>query len=98
MENENINKKMNDEISSLKNIDEIYCSECGRPIKRAAVICPYCGIQVRALAIEQIKNNKTSRSLKSTENQGTKYLMIPFTTIMIFLCMILLTGSSVGYY
>jgi len=25
------------------------CPECGKPIKKNAVICPYCGIQVKEL-------------------------------------------------
>ena len=29
--------------------DEIYCPECGRSVKREAVICPFCGVQVKKL-------------------------------------------------
>ena len=32
-----------------KQEDEIFCPECGKPIKKNAVICPYCGIQVKEL-------------------------------------------------
>ncbi len=32
-----------------KKEDEIYCVECGKPIKRRAVICPHCGVQVKEL-------------------------------------------------
>jgi len=27
----------------------MYCPECGKVIKRQAVICPYCGVQVKKL-------------------------------------------------
>jgi hypothetical protein len=29
--------------------DEIYCPECGKPVKRKAIICPHCGIQLKDL-------------------------------------------------
>lgn len=32
-----------------KKEDEIYCPECGKAIKRRAIICPYCGVQVKEL-------------------------------------------------
>ena len=32
-----------------KKEDEIYCPECGKAIKRAAVICVNCGIQIKKL-------------------------------------------------
>ena len=32
-----------------KKEDEFYCPECGKPIKRKAIICPYCGIQIKEL-------------------------------------------------
>ena len=36
-----------DEI--LKKEDEIFCNYCGKIIKKAAVICPMCGIQLKEL-------------------------------------------------
>lgn len=42
---------MNEEPTSKKE-DEIYCPECGKPIKRNAVVCVYCGVQVG-----ELKNN-----------------------------------------
>jgi len=38
---------MNDIIS--KSPDEIYCPSCAKPIKKEAVICPNCGVQVKEL-------------------------------------------------
>ena len=34
-----------------KKPDEIYCPECGKPVKKNAVFCPHCGIQVKELAV-----------------------------------------------
>ncbi len=36
-----------------KTEDEIYCPECGKPIKRRTVVCPLCGVQVAKLATEE---------------------------------------------
>lgn len=33
-----------------------YCSECGKEISSKAVVCPYCGVQIRPLAINSGKN------------------------------------------
>ena len=44
-----INKKGKDFERATAN--EIYCPGCGRPIKREAVICPHCGVQVRELKV-----------------------------------------------
>ena len=32
-----------------KQQDEIYCPECGKPVKNNAVVCPHCGIQIKEL-------------------------------------------------
>jgi len=69
---------MNGQIVNLKNSDEIYCPECAKPIKRNAVICPNCKIQLKALVAERIENNEIIVNQKSIENQEIKYLMIPF--------------------
>ena len=73
----------------------MYCPECSEPIKRNAVISPNCKIQLKALVAERIENNEIIVNQKSIENQEIKYLMIPFIAIVIFLCIILLTGSDV---
>lgn len=36
-------------MNKVKKFDEKYCPECGRPVKREAVICPFCGVQVKKL-------------------------------------------------
>jgi hypothetical protein len=43
---------MNESNFSTKQEDEIFCPECGQAIKRNAVICVNCGIQVKALKKE----------------------------------------------
>ena len=37
----------------LKQTDEIFCPECAKPIKKNAVICVNCGIQIKKLEIEK---------------------------------------------
>ena len=69
---------MNGQIVNLKNSDEIYCPECAKPIKRNAVICPNCKIQLKALVAERIENNEIIVNQKSIDSQEIKYLMIPF--------------------
>lgn len=34
-----------DNTTQLKNIDEVYCSSCGKAIKKEAEICPFCGVR-----------------------------------------------------
>lgn len=46
----------------LKQEDEIFCPECGKPIKKNAVICINCGVQVKPLN-EKVEN-------KANENKG----------------------------
>ncbi len=36
-------------MNEFKKEDEIFCPECGKPIKRNAVICVNCGVQVGEL-------------------------------------------------
>ena len=31
-----------------KQLDEVFCSSCGKPIKKEAEICPYCGVRQKA--------------------------------------------------
>ena len=54
---------MNDEKMNTKKEDEIYCSECGKPIKRKAVICPHCGVQIKDLEAPS-KESKASKTTK----------------------------------
>jgi len=39
---------MNKESKSKKE-DEIFCPECGEPIKENAVVCSHCGIQIKCI-------------------------------------------------
>ncbi len=45
----------------VKKEDEIYCSECGKPIKRNAVICVHCGVQVKELSAGDEVKTVTSK-------------------------------------
>lgn len=34
-----------------KQQDEIFCPECSKPVKKNAVVCPHCGIQLKELTV-----------------------------------------------
>lgn len=38
-------------MNEIKQEDEIFCPECGKPVKRNAVICINCGVQIKELKI-----------------------------------------------
>jgi len=67
-------------LSSLtllhKKEDEIYCPECGKPIKRNAVIYIYCGVQVRELKGSNKKEDK--RVEVSAKNKTTAIMLSVF--------------------
>jgi len=52
---------MADDKIQEKKPDEIYCPSCAKPIKKEAVVCPYCGVQVKEL--------KTSADISLTPEQ-----------------------------
>lgn len=50
--------KMDETFKGLKNLDDkilsdtedgIYCPECGRPVKRSAIFCVHCGVQIKEI-------------------------------------------------
>ena len=53
-----------------KQADEIFCWSCGEPIKKEAVICVHCGVQVRNLSAQggQTKTSPAARPLALAEN------------------------------
>ena len=83
MEDENIYKKE----------DEIYCPECGKAIKRNAVVCVNCGVQVKPLEkIELQKENKPSTAQnigKTLQIVGIILTIFVTIPILIFMCHIL---------
>jgi len=57
---------MNEEPTSKKE-DEIYCPECGKAIKRNAVICVNCGVQIKELLTRtEIPEKITTSKSKTT--------------------------------
>jgi len=60
-----INKKGKDFERATAN--EIYCPGCGRPVKREAVICPHCGVQVRELKVYAETEYTKAKPLSSEE-------------------------------
>ncbi|MCL5772706.1 MAG: zinc ribbon domain-containing protein [Actinobacteria bacterium] len=63
-----------DEI--LKKEDEIYCPECAKPIKRDAVICVNCGVQIKEI--------KTSGTTTYNLNAKSKGIAIVFSIFLGF--------------
>lgn len=61
---------MNEEPTSKKEY-EIYCPECGKPIKRNAVVCVYCGVQVG-----ELKNNTPTVKVKQPIELKTRKIAI----------------------
>lgn len=45
-------------MNDIKSSDEIYCPECGKAIKRNAVICVHCGIQIKPLQDSTAKHEE----------------------------------------
>ena len=45
--------------SQMKQADEIFCSSCGRAIKRQAVICVHCGVPVQGGALAALPRPKS---------------------------------------
>ncbi|MBA7616187.1 hypothetical protein ES703_23483 [subsurface metagenome] len=72
---------MNEEPTSKKE-DEIFCKECGKPIKRNTVICPFCGAQVKELKTS-IKNERQIMSKK--------------LIVVIVILVVLFIGASIGF-
>lgn len=46
-----------------KQLDEIFCSSCGKPIKKEAEICPYCGVRVKQNKYANISDKDWSTCL-----------------------------------
>ncbi|GAH35439.1 unnamed protein product [marine sediment metagenome] len=72
---------MKEELKSKKE-DEIFCKECGKPIKRNTVICPFCGVQVKEL--------KTS--IKNERQRMSKKLIV-----LIVILVVLFIGAVIGF-
>jgi hypothetical protein len=49
-------------MNELKKDDEIYCPECGKPIKRNAVICVNCGVHIKELKTFQVQMSPSPKS------------------------------------
>ena len=50
---------MDEKIEKTKGPDERFCESCGEIIKKDAVICPHCGVQVGQLAVSETSKDKT---------------------------------------
>ena len=62
---------MDEVIKQIKGLDEKFCSSCGKIIKNEAVICPYCGVQVKDL-------NISTSSIKYSKDKTVAILLSVF--------------------
>lgn len=46
----------NENMESIKSPDEIYCTSCGKTIKKEAEICPHCGVRQKENVPEKSKS------------------------------------------
>ena len=82
-------------------VDEIYCPECGKVIKRQAVICPFCKVQLKELKVSvetlsfKTKPFDPEEALLLEEGRrqlGGIKLFYGFTIMVIFIPLIALLG------
>jgi len=62
---------MND--TQIKEEDEIYCPECGKPIKRNVAICVNCGVQIK-----EIKTSETTTYNPNAKDKGIAIVLAIF--------------------
>lgn len=66
-------------MNNMKRDDEIYCPECGKPVKRNAVICINCGIQIKPLEdVTKVSIDKSSTVISSKTKTSAIVLVIFF--------------------
>jgi uncharacterized Zn finger protein (UPF0148 family) len=59
---------MNEEVTRSKGPDEIYCPECGKPVKKSAVVCIGCGVQLKELKVSQPEqSNQPAQQLQPSQ-------------------------------
>jgi Tol biopolymer transport system component len=61
---------MNEEITRIKGPDDMYCPECGKPVKKDAVVCINCGVQLKELKVSQPSPVNTSPVVKDMLKEG----------------------------
>ena len=81
-----------------KNPDEIYCPECGKPMKKEAVICPNCGVQVKELKVTGDTGStnvvQEKDPVKEASSQATSWLV--WSIVGFFICGIILGPLSIA--
>lgn len=58
-----------------KKEDEFYCPECGKAIKRRAIICPYCGVQIKELKTSSQSNNLKVEPIDAPKSKVTAVVL-----------------------
>ncbi len=74
---------MTERPSREKREDERFCSECGEPVKRAAVVCVHCGVPLRpTVAGQQVRSGM---GLEPNVAASLSYLLTWLTGIIFLL-------------
>jgi hypothetical protein len=87
-----------------KKPDEIYCPSCAKPIKKEAVVCPYCGVQVKELKMSaEVKTMTLEQELEEGRRQlgGVKVLywfviVVLALYIVVFIPVIITSPETMG--
>ena len=66
-----------------KKEDEIYCPECGKPIKKNFNVCPYCGNTIKNHEVPDQTINKAEEVSKALSGIGCSLMKIIISLIAI---------------
>ncbi len=65
-------------MNEFKKEDEIFCPECGKPIKRNAVICVNCGVQIKPLENVSKRNIDKGSTVISSKTKTSAIILVIF--------------------
>ncbi len=89
---------MNEGNIQLKKEDEMYCPNCAMPIKKEAVICPYCKVKLKELKVsEGFKTESQVDKIEIKRKKPGRFKRVLKTIIIIFSIIIVL-GTAIGLY
>lgn len=78
-----------------KKEDEIYCPECGKAIKRKAIICTYCGIQIKEL---KTSSQVTTLKVEPVDALKNKVTAVVLAALFSFLSWAYTYGKNAKYF
>jgi len=81
-----------------KKEDEIYCAECGKPIKRRAIICPHCGVQIKELKTSPTTTPTTTIEVKPVSSPKNKVIAVLLAVFFGFWSWAYTYGRNAKYF